>query len=185
MAPSSLAILFFALLALAPSGTSDPIAAPPRENDDQAISGRMERPWSILQFYMHDQTSGSNPTTAFVTTPQINNDTYFGVVAVFDDLLTRSPSIQSARVGRMRGMFTFDSLSALSLLQSATVEIFGRAGSISLHGQNPFLDPQRELAVIGGSGEFRCARGYATVSTAGNEPGGLVLFWNIFYRLDC
>ncbi|EFJ21369.1 hypothetical protein SELMODRAFT_37655, partial [Selaginella moellendorffii] len=131
-----------------------------------------------IRFYLHDQFNGSNPTTAIVLPPR-NNETLFGQVAIFDDKLTTESSINSKPVGRAKGFLVIDSLSKSSFLQSMTVELEGRKGTIVLHGQNPFTESRREIAVVGGTGEFRNVQGYALTSTTGAEPGGLIAIYEV------
>ncbi|EFJ35057.1 hypothetical protein SELMODRAFT_404858 [Selaginella moellendorffii] len=125
----------------------------------------------VIRFYLHDQFTGSNPTSAVVL-PPLNNKTLFGQVGILDDKLTKESPINSKLVGRAKGFLVLDSLSSSSFLQSMTVELEGRKGTIVFHGQNPFTEPQREIAIVGGTGEFRNVQGYALTSTIGSEPGG-------------
>ncbi|XP_024517004.1 dirigent protein 7-like [Selaginella moellendorffii] len=131
----------------------------------------------VIRFYLQDQFNGSNPTTAIVLPPR-NNETLFGQVAIFYDKLTTESSINSKLVGRAKGFLVIDSLGKSSFLQ-IMMELEGRKGTIVLHGQNPFTESQREIAVVGGTGEFRNVQGYALTSTTGAEPGGLIAIYEV------
>ncbi|XP_002962783.2 dirigent protein 23 [Selaginella moellendorffii] len=135
----------------------------------------------VISFYLQDlffPTPGVNVTTAIVL-PGTNNATMFGMVAIIDDKLTEGPSIDSKLVGRAKGILAFDSISNISLLASITLELEGRDGNINLLGQNRAPDPQREISIVGGSGEFRFVQGFATLRTHSLEPYGAKIFWQL------
>ncbi|EFJ12816.1 hypothetical protein SELMODRAFT_123398 [Selaginella moellendorffii] len=136
----------------------------------------------VISFYQQDlffPTPGLNITTAIVL-PGTNNATMFAQVAIIDDKLTQAPSMDSKLVGRAKGMLVFDSLSNISLLTSLTVELEGRDGNINLLGQSRALEPQRELSIVGGSGEFRFVQGFATLRTYSLEPYGSKIFFQLY-----
>ncbi|CAN1307700.1 Dirigent protein 23 [Linum perenne] len=52
--------------------------------------------------------------------------------------------------------------------------------SLSIMGKNPAMDPTRELPVLGGTGLFRLARGYAELKTISlNSAGDAVVHYNV------
>ncbi|EFJ11842.1 hypothetical protein SELMODRAFT_6948, partial [Selaginella moellendorffii] len=103
-------------------------------------------------------------------------------LGVLDDILTARPSRNSTVVGSARGTLVWDSLNsnATSFLQTMTVEIKGRRGIISLLGQNHFPEKVREIAIVGGTGEFSLVQGTAKISTFATQPGGLILRMQLF-----
>ncbi|KAK1266589.1 Endoglucanase 25 [Acorus gramineus] len=125
---------------------------------------------SHLHFYLHDIVSGPNPTAVRVAAaPNTTNQspTTFGAVAVIDDPLTEGPDAQSRLIGRAQGMYMFASEEEVGLLMVVNLVFFesGREGSVAVVGRNAVKEGVREMAVVGGSGAYRFARGYVLVST--------------------
>ncbi|XP_073128152.1 dirigent protein 22-like [Henckelia pumila] len=123
-----------------------------------------------LHFFFHDIVGGKNPTAITVaqanSTPQ--SPTGFGLVRVMDDALTVGPERQSKYLGGAQGIYGSASLEDLGLLMILNfVFTDGKynGSTLSVLGHNPVLHEYRELAVVGGSGVFRLARGIATAKT--------------------
>nr|POF08610.1 dirigent protein 22 [Quercus suber] len=53
--------------------------------------------------------------------------------------------------------------------------------ALSILGRNPFLNKVREMPIVGGSGVFRYARGYALAKTVSFTPktGDAVVEYNV------
>ncbi|CAN0927578.1 Pterocarpan synthase 1 [Linum grandiflorum] len=114
-----------------------------------------------LHFYFHDTVLAPPAPTAYVlnmdTVVKINASNLFGVLVMADDPLTVDPDAGSAVVGRAQGLYGSASLSepaAVMLLNFAFTE-----------GRNAIFDDVREMPVVGGTGVFRFARGYAEART--------------------
>ncbi|KAF7138412.1 hypothetical protein RHSIM_Rhsim07G0062600 [Rhododendron simsii] len=79
------------------------------------------------------------------------------------------PELTSKLVGRAQGMYTLASQkSNPELLMVVTYKfVVGpyNGSSISVLGRNPVMNDVREFPVVGGSGLFRLARGYALAHT--------------------
>ncbi|KAL2254856.1 dirigent protein 21 [Sesamum indicum] len=123
-----------------------------------------------LQFYVQDVLSGENTTVYEIARASItsNSPTAFGQVRVLDDLLTAEPDINSEVVGRVQGLITSADLetSALAINLNFVFTSGQYSGStISILGRNQIMNKERELPVVGGTGVFRFARGYAITST--------------------
>ncbi|KAL0383969.1 UNVERIFIED_CONTAM: Dirigent protein 21 [Sesamum radiatum] len=123
-----------------------------------------------LHFYVQDVLSGQNKTVYEVARASItsNSPTTFGQVRVVDDLLTAEPDINSEVVGRVQGLITSADLetSALAMNLNFVFTSGQYSGStISILGRNQIMNKERELPVVGGTGVFRFARGYAITST--------------------
>ncbi|GMP37582.1 hypothetical protein CsSME_00009192 [Camellia sinensis var. sinensis] len=129
-----------------------------------------------LHFYFHDIESGNNITSIQVARAPNNNSTSaaaFGGINVFDNAMTVGPNITSKQLGRAQGLFAASSLGPQSLL--ITMNLFFTQGefngsTLAIVGRDPILDQYREMSVVGGSGEFRLARGIATAQTFSNNP---------------
>ncbi|CAN6476206.1 unnamed protein product [Victoria cruziana] len=124
---------------------------------------------SHLQFYFHDIFSGRNPTVVTVAGAKNSTSlTGFGNVVMVDDPLTEGPELSSKLVGRAQGLYASAGLQDLSLLMAvnfAFMEGKYNGSSLTIMGRNTVLRPVREMPVVGGSGLFRMARGYANART--------------------
>ncbi|KAJ6834969.1 dirigent protein 22-like [Iris pallida] len=124
---------------------------------------------SHLHFYFHDVVSGRNPTAVPVAKPLVGPaQSFFGLVTMIDDPLTEGPEADSKRVGYAQGMYSSASQTELAFLM--TMNLYFTEGkyngsALSVLGRNPPLHPVREMPVVGGSGLFRFARGYALAHT--------------------
>ncbi|KAK4477208.1 hypothetical protein RD792_016422 [Penstemon davidsonii] len=123
-----------------------------------------------LQFYVQDILSGPNPSNIQVARANstLTSPTSFGSVAVLDDPVRTGPSSDSEIIGRAQGLFALASLEEMSL--HMTFDLVFTSGdyngsSISIVGHNPYLNQNRELSVVGGTGAFRFARGVVAVNT--------------------
>ncbi|KAF5951551.1 hypothetical protein HYC85_009495 [Camellia sinensis] len=129
-----------------------------------------------LHFYFHDIESGNNTTSIQIARAPNNNSTStaaFGGINIFDNAMTVGPNITSKLLGRAQGLFAASSLGPQSLL--ITMNLFFTEGefngsTLAIVGGDPILDQYREMSVVGGSGEFRLARGIATAKTVANNP---------------
>ncbi|GLT88345.1 hypothetical protein SLE2022_063750 [Rubroshorea leprosula] len=123
-----------------------------------------------LHFYFHDILSGQNPTAVRIAQAPITNTstTSFGAVAMIDDLLTFSPDINSTLVGRAQGLYALSSQEEASLMMAMTFSFLEgkyNGSALSVLGRNPPFNTVREMPIVGGSGLFRFARGYAEART--------------------
>ena len=87
---------------------------------------------------------------------------------MIDDPLTIKPDVNSKIVGRAQGMYAFASQSEFSLLMVlnfAFTEGKYNGSTLSVLGRNEILSTMREMPIVGGSGIFRFARGYAQART--------------------
>ena len=125
---------------------------------------------SQLHFYFHDILSGKNPSAVEVAEASITkkSPTLFGLVNIFDDPLTEGPEPTSKLVGRAQGLYGSAGQQEVGLLQAMNlVFTTGKfnGSSLTFLGRNSALQPLRELPIIGGTGVFRLARGFAIVKT--------------------
>lgn len=133
-----------------------------------AMAARSEKEVNIV-FYMHDVVAGSNRTAIQIGAGSTAKPG-FGAMVVMDDALTQSPSPDSTVVGRAQGMYLSDSLAvvrspdsllAFTAIMESPAEYSG--STLSIQGGNRMFMDQREVSVVGGTGKFRFALGYATV----------------------
>ncbi|XP_027168792.1 dirigent protein 19-like [Coffea eugenioides] len=139
---------------------------------------------SHFRFFWHDIVSGHNPTSITVVQPP-KNTTTFGVLNVVDNPLTLGPELSSKMIGRSEGFYASTSLEEVALL--VTMNFVFHEGkyngsTITVLGRNPVFDKVREMPVIGGSGLFRFANGYAQARTYTFDPNtrDATVEYNIF-----
>ncbi|CAO2813802.1 unnamed protein product [Amaranthus hypochondriacus] len=125
---------------------------------------------TISQFYFHDVVSGNDPTSVPIAQPISTNasNSPFGRLAIADEPLTISPDPNSKLVGRAQGIMGMASKEEPSLMMSLTygfVDGIYNGSSIVVLGRNSIMNPIREMPVVGGTGLFRMARGYAIART--------------------
>ncbi|XP_073290789.1 dirigent protein 4-like [Primulina huaijiensis] len=143
-----------------------------------------------LHFYLHDTLSGKSPTAIQIASPNSTNSKddpiSFGTLFAIDDPLTEGPELTSKLIGNARGMYLSssqdDKFSTLVMyvdLGFSTGKFKG--SSISVFSRNPITEKHRELAVVGGRGLFRMARGFIEVNTyyLNTTNGDAILEYNV------
>jgi hypothetical protein len=124
-----------------------------------------------IKLYWHDVLSGASPTAVQVAHAAVTNTskTGFGAVVVIDDQLTEGPDLKSSKpLGRAQGIYIGAGKDEVSLLMN--MNFVFQAGkyngsTVAIMGRNAVFNAVREMAVVGGTGEFRMARGYAQART--------------------
>ncbi|KAI3471422.1 hypothetical protein Pfo_030786 [Paulownia fortunei] len=149
--------------------------------------GLKREKFTHLHFYFHDIVSGRNPTAVRVAEAAMTNAsaTIFGAVMMMDDPLTVSPEMSSKLVGRAQGMYASADLTTigfLMVLNFAFTEGKYNGSTLSVLGRNAVFSGVREMAVVGGSGPFRFARGYAQAKTHdfNSQTGDAVVEYNVY-----
>ncbi|CAN1144345.1 Dirigent protein 21 [Linum perenne] len=156
-----------------------------------ATLGLKKEKLSHLRFFFHDIVSGPNPTAVQIAQAHSTNlsstgfGMTFGLLSVIDDPLTSGPEPNSKLVGRAQGVYASASQSDVGLLMAmnfAFVEGKYNGSTLSVLGRNAVMSPVREMPVIGGSGVFRFARGYAQAKTLVYDlkSGNAVVEYNVF-----
>ncbi|XP_030517323.1 dirigent protein 22-like [Rhodamnia argentea] len=142
---------------------------------------------SHLHFYFHDIVSGRNPTAVLVAEAKMTNTsaTRFGSVFVIDDPLTERPEMSSKMVGRAQGIYSSASLNDIGLLMVQNyvfTEGKYNGSTLSILGRNAVLSSVREMPIVGGSGLFRFASGYAQARThtVNFQTGDAVVEYNVY-----
>ncbi|XP_024038135.1 dirigent protein 22-like [Citrus clementina] len=142
---------------------------------------------SHLHFYFHDIVSGKNPTAVRVAQAAMTNHspTLFGVVVMIDDPLTMEPEPSSRLVGRAQGIYASASQNETGLLMAMNFSFMEgkyNGSTLSVLGRNAVLSTVREMPIVGGSGLFRFARGYAQAKTHAFDPktGDAVVEYNVY-----
>ncbi|XP_021282574.1 dirigent protein 22-like [Herrania umbratica] len=141
---------------------------------------------SHLHFYFHDIVTAKNPTAMRVAQADTTSaSSPFGALVMIDDPLTVDPDINSKPVGKAQGIYALASQSDASLLMAynfAFMEGKYNGSNLSVLGRNTVFSPVREMPIVGGSGVFRLARGYAEARTHTFDPktGNAVVEYDVY-----
>lgn len=140
-----------------------------------------------LKFYFHDVVSGKNPTAVRVAEAPTTNTsaTLFGAIVIIDDPLTLGPDPKSPRLGSAQGFYSTVSQSDVVLLMVQNyVFTAGKfnGSTLSVLGRNAPFAAVRELPVVGGTGRFRFARGFALAKTHfyNATTGDAIVQYNVY-----
>ncbi|XP_030512163.1 dirigent protein 22-like [Rhodamnia argentea] len=125
---------------------------------------------SRFRVCVHDKISGTNATAATVAQASTTNQsaTSFGLVRVFDDVLTVGPEMSSKKVGVVQGMLAFASQREVALLMSVTIMFTAgkyNGSGLTVVGKNLVSLKVKEMPIVGGTGLFRLAWDYVQIST--------------------
>ncbi|KAL3334760.1 hypothetical protein AABB24_031139 [Solanum stoloniferum] len=142
---------------------------------------------SHLHFYFHDILSGKNPSAIKIISPGGRGIYGFGNTFMCDDALTIGPNASTQVIGRAQGIYAMASQSESALLMTMIFEFTQgkyNGSSISILGRNPFMRDVREMPIVGGTGLFRFARGYALAHTFwfDGKTGDAIVEYNVFVQ---
>ncbi|CAO2147994.1 unnamed protein product [Urochloa humidicola] len=165
MAKKAVTLLLFLALSDEPPATA--VHGGKRHKDAAAAADPTH-----IHFFFHDTVSGKSPTSVRVVDPPSSSSSspmsFFGMVNVMDDPLTEGPEQDSAAVGRAQGLYMGSDQAKLGFFQAMNLVFTSgehNGSTLALLGRNCPLDAVRELTVVGGTGAFRFARGYAQLRT--------------------
>ncbi|MED6223698.1 hypothetical protein PIB30_076656 [Stylosanthes scabra] len=159
-----------------------------RPMDRSLLGLNNEEKVSYFKLYWHDIVSGKTPSSVEVipATNKVNTTAFFGSVSILDNPLTLGPTLSSKLVGRAQGFYASAGQTEVDLLMAmnfAFIEGKCNGSSITIMGRNPSIfNKTKELAVIGGSGFFRFARGYAKLKTysLNLNTGDAIVEYNVY-----
>jgi len=148
-----------------------------------------------MVFYMHDILSGCNKTAFPVAgfNGSSSNPGKFGSLIVISDVITKRPRFTESdsenNVGRAQGAYVnTNPVTGLDFFMFFTISFdqnMKYSGStLEIQGLDRFNQTQSEYAVVGGTGNFRFARGYAVVTTESTSGMNAVLKFNTTFRTD-
>ncbi|KAK1274942.1 hypothetical protein QJS04_geneDACA010027 [Acorus gramineus] len=123
-----------------------------------------------LRFYFHNVASGPDPTTVQIASApsSTTSPTRYGVLIMMDEPLTEGPDLDSALVGRAEGLYRSASKEEVALVIAFNIVFVGgeyNGSTLAVVGRNTIYSSEREMAIIGGTGKFRFARGYDRLTT--------------------
>ncbi|KAL8027852.1 hypothetical protein ABFS82_14G120900 [Erythranthe guttata] len=125
---------------------------------------------TTLRFYVQDFVGGDSPTVWEIAKTNLTDvlPSAFGLVSVLDNLVTSEPEVDSKEVGRIQGIIgltDFHEKALVMLLNLVFTEGEYKGSTLSVLGRNPLAEETREVPIVGGTGAFRMARGYAVTTT--------------------
>ncbi|ESQ38389.1 hypothetical protein EUTSA_v10028996mg [Eutrema salsugineum] len=123
----------------------------------------------VLHFHniAYDGDNADNATSATIVNPLGLGDFSFGKFVIYDNPLTMDENYLSEPVARAQGFFfynkktTYNSWFASTLIFNSTQH----KGTLTLIDANPFMEPTRDLSIVGGTGDFIMSRGVVTFTT--------------------
>lgn len=156
-------ICLCSILALASSSSSSSQSPKEVEKWVENMLNKQEK-ITKLHFYFHRLGGKSG----IVVTNTTVGPTSFGVTAIKDDPLTLGPSPSSTHIGYAQGMSADASLEDVVLYDCfafSFVDAKHNGSTLAVAGSNPILHKYREMAIVGGTGVFRLARGIVAYRT--------------------
>ncbi|CAA0815188.1 Dirigent protein 7 [Striga hermonthica] len=139
-----------------------------------------------ITVYWHDKVSGPNPTSVSIVRPP-QNTSIFGAVQMIDNKLTLDGDPKSKSIGRAQGFYAAASLEPNDFALIMVMNFYFTEGeykgsTLEIMGRNAVLNKVREMAIVGGTGLFRFARGYALFSTKmfNNKTGDAIVKYDLY-----
>ncbi|KAK8937088.1 Disease resistance response protein 206 [Platanthera zijinensis] len=126
-----------------------------------------------LRFFWHDISAGPDPSAVLVAQSATRSSSSFGTVKVMDDPLTAGPNRSSLLVGKSQGIYVSADKETAGLLMAMTFSfVVGKynGSTLAVVGRNEVKTETREMAITGGTGQFRQARGHAQARTHSFDP---------------
>ncbi|KAK3204949.1 hypothetical protein Dsin_018995 [Dipteronia sinensis] len=139
-----------------------------------------------FQLYWHDIYSGTRPTAVPIVSPPSNSSgTLFGGISMIDDPLTEGSELSSKLIGKAQGLYgsaAQEEAGLLMVMNFVFMEGKYNGSTITILGRNKVFSNVREMPVIGGSGLFRFARGYAQARTHkfDTKTGDATVQYNVY-----
>ncbi|KAG6677062.1 hypothetical protein I3842_14G007600 [Carya illinoinensis] len=155
------------------------------EESREAVVIKRDGKTTHLHFYFHDILSGKNPSAIKIAGPSKSTIFNFGNTMMIDDALTEGPALESKLVGRAQGFYALaaqNEIAMLMVMNFVFTEGEYKGSTLSILGRNPVGDDVREMPVVGGSGVFRQAHGYALAHTVLFDPntGDATVEYNVY-----
>ena len=140
-----------------------------------------------LHFFFHDILAGPNATAVVIAQGPTWNTTAgrFGQIVMIDNALTEGANRSSKVIGRAQGLYATAALDELGFLMTLNYYFTDgvyNGSTLAILGRNSIFEERREMAVVGGTGYFRLAKGYAVAKTSSLNltTGDAVVEYNVF-----
>ncbi|KAK2440151.1 Disease resistance-responsive (dirigent protein) family protein [Trifolium repens] len=137
-----------------------------------------------IHFYYHDIRGNKNPTMIQIINAAENTQNGFGSVFMMDDAMTKGQELSSKQIGRAQGLFglcTLQSIAECMLINLVFTEGKYAGSTLSMFGTNAITKQNRETSIVGGTGVFRFARGFAIANSVNSisTPDHYVVEYNV------
>ncbi|XP_051115393.1 dirigent protein 22-like, partial [Andrographis paniculata] len=132
------------------------------------LNGQLKE--TTMTLYFQDYSGGPNPTVLEINaqSDELLRFTKFGAMFCTDDPITEGFDERSAQVARAQGLYVTSALDGSNthvLISIVFTNDEYKGSTLEVQGTSAQFDRVREVAVVGGTGKFRLARGYATLET--------------------
>ncbi|CAH8388519.1 unnamed protein product [Eruca vesicaria subsp. sativa] len=131
----------------------------------------LQKPCKHFVFHLHniayDSDNVANATSATIINPLGLGDFSFGKYVIFDNPVTMDENYLSKPVARAQGFFFYNMKTAYNAWMAFTL-VFNSTqhkGTLTIMDANPIMEPTRDLAIVGGTGDFLMTRGIVTFTT--------------------
>ncbi|KAL1109055.1 hypothetical protein V6Z11_D03G153500 [Gossypium hirsutum] len=179
-----------------PIANTTPVIGPAMEPSSTPMQANTSDHRPTLSFYMHDIFGGSTPSVRVVAGPMeslsprnasgiITNKgiplpsqatlqrLLFGAVTVIDDELTQGCEYGSSIMGKAQGFYVASSMDGSSHTMAFTAmfhdeDDHDKDDAISFFGVHRTAAVESPIAIVGGTGKYENAQGYAVVETLPN-----------------
>jgi hypothetical protein len=145
------------------------------QNISPSYLGFKQEKLTHIHFFLHDIVTGPKPTIVISSESPLNGKSEsplpFGSIVVLEDPLTIGPELNSNQIGKAQGFYltvSQDAVLELELVMGMTfafTEGKYNGSTLSVLGRNTIGAPIREMPIIGGTREFRFARGFIQAKT--------------------
>lgn len=130
----------------------------------------LEAKESSMTLYFQDYSGGANATVIQVTGQADGLLSFgrFGTMFCTDDPITEDFDASSAQIGRAQGLYVTSALDGSNthvLISIVFTSDEYKGSTLEVQGSSAQFERVREVSVVGGTGKFRLARGYATFQT--------------------
>ncbi|CAJ2638985.1 dirigent protein 2-like [Trifolium pratense] len=137
-----------------------------------------------IHFYYHDIRGNKNPTMIQIVNAAENTKNGFGSIFMMDDAMTEGQELSSKQIGRAQGLFglcTLQSIAECMLINLVFTDGEYGGSTLSMLGTNAITKQNRETCIVGGTGVFRFARGFAIANSVNSisTPEHYVVEYNV------
>ncbi|XP_022843418.1 dirigent protein 1-like [Olea europaea var. sylvestris] len=118
-----------------------------------------------MTLYFQDYSGGPNATVVQITGQPdgLLSFTKFGAIFCTDDPITEEFDPSSAEIARAQGLYVTSALDGTNthvLISIVFTNEEYKGSTLEIQGSSAQFERVREVAVVGGTGKFRLARGY-------------------------
>ncbi|KAK6933253.1 Dirigent protein [Dillenia turbinata] len=131
------------------------------------------QPTTVIQNNGNNNQISGNNNQPFVTAGQLPagatlQQLLFGSITVIDDELTETHDLGSAVLGKAQGFYLASSIDGSSHTMALTTLFHSgdhEEDTLSFFGVHRTASPESQIAIVGGTGKYENAKGYATIQT--------------------